>query len=108
MVVKHWERRNSDIALHETHQELESKRLQLQQTNHWADQAQREKINLRGELEMRTRLFRETRAKDCQEIGEMRRICCEERNRARRFKIGEMSVHQERESNYCESIFDSH
>ena len=34
--LKHWEKRNSDIALYEIKQEFESQRLQLQQTNHWA------------------------------------------------------------------------
>ena len=44
VVVKHWEKRNSDTAFYETHQEFESQRLQLQQTNQLADQAQRDKI----------------------------------------------------------------
>ena len=44
--VKHWEERNSDIALFEINQELESQRLQLQQAKQWADQAQRDKISL--------------------------------------------------------------
>ena len=39
--VKHWERRDSDIALYEIHQEFASQRFQLQQANQWADQAQR-------------------------------------------------------------------
>ena len=43
MEIRNWETRNSDIALHETHQELESQRLQLQQANQWADQAQKER-----------------------------------------------------------------
>ena len=40
--VKHWEKTNSDIALYEINQEFESQRLQPQQANQWADQAQRE------------------------------------------------------------------
>ena len=35
--VKRWEKRNSDIALDETHEELESQRLQVQQANQWAN-----------------------------------------------------------------------
>ena len=31
--VKHWEKRNSDIALYDINQEFESQRLQLQQAN---------------------------------------------------------------------------
>ena len=46
--------------------------------NQWADQAQREMINLCGELEMRHRLFQESRARNCREIVELRIICCEE------------------------------
>ena len=94
--VKHWEKRNSDIALHEINQEFESQRLQLQQANHWDDQAQGEKISLCGELEVRNRLFRENRAKDCQDIEELRRICFEETDRARQARIDELSMHQER------------
>ena len=51
--VKHWEKRNSDIALYDINQEFESQRLPLQQANLWADQAQRDKISLYGKLEMR-------------------------------------------------------
>ena len=76
--VKHWEKRNSDIVLYEVNQEFEPPRLQLQQANQCADQAQREKIRLCGELEMRNRLFNESRAKDCQENEELRRIWFEE------------------------------
>ena len=67
-------------------QEFESQRLPLQQANQWADQAQREKISLCEELEMRNRLFRENQAKDCQEIEDLTGICCEETDRARQNK----------------------
>ena len=45
---------------------------------------------------MRKRLFRENRATDCQEIEELRVICCEETDRARQARIVELSMHQER------------
>ena len=45
---------------------------------------------------MRSRLFRENRAKDCQDIEELRRICFEETDRARQARIDELSMHQER------------
>ena len=45
---------------------------------------------------MRNRLFRENQAKDCQEIEELRRICCEETDRARPVRIDDLSLHQER------------
>ena len=35
-------------------------------------------------------------ARDCQEIEELRRICCEETDRARQARIDELSMHQER------------
>ena len=38
---------------------------------------------------MRNRLFPENQAKDCQEIEELRRICCEETDRARQARIDE-------------------
>ena len=44
--IRNREKRNSDMGLCETHQELESKRLQLQQANQRTDQAQREKIKI--------------------------------------------------------------
>ena len=44
----------------------------------------------------RNRLFRENHARDCQEIEELRRVCCEETDRARQARIDELSVHQER------------
>ena len=74
--VKHWEKRNSDVALYEINQEFESQRLQLQHASQWADQVQGDKISLYGELEMRNRLFRENQAKNCQDIEEMKRIWC--------------------------------
>ena len=87
MDIRHWEQRNADIALYET-RELESQRLELYQANQWADQdqAQREKIHLCGELGMRNRIFQERRARDCQEIEDLRRICCEETDRARQLR----------------------
>ena len=49
--VKNWEKRNSDISLYVINQEFESQRFQQQQANQWADQAQREKISLYGQME---------------------------------------------------------
>ena len=45
---------------------------------------------------MRSRLFHQSQAKDCQEIEELRRICCQETDRARKARIDELSMHQER------------
>ena len=64
MNMRNREQRNSDFALHGTDREFESQFLELCQANQWADQAQREKINLCGELEMRNRLFQENHAKN--------------------------------------------
>ena len=72
MEVKHWEKRNSDVALYEVNQ-FGSHRFQPPQANRWADQAQRDKISWYGELELRNRLFQESQANDCQEIEELRR-----------------------------------
>ena len=66
------------------------------QANQWVDQDKNNKISSYGELEMRNRLFRENQAKDCQEIEELRRICCEETDRAGQARIDELSMHQER------------
>ena len=58
MEDKYLEKKNSDIALFGINQDFESPRLQLQQADQWADEAQRDKMSLYGELEMRNRLFR--------------------------------------------------
>ena len=94
--ARYWEKRDSDFAPHEISQEFESQRFQLQQANRWADQAQRDKTSLYGELELRNRLFQENHARKCQEIEDLRRICCEETDRAKQARIDELSLHQER------------
>ena len=57
---------------------------------------ERERIRLCGELELRNRLFQENHARDCQEIEELSRFCCEETDLARQARIDELSLHQER------------
>ena len=69
---------------------------ELQEANRWADQPQREEINLYGELELRNRFIQESQAKYCQEIEELRGICREETDRARQARIDELSIRQER------------
>ena len=41
-----WEQRKSEFAKHESHQQLESQKKEFIQAGQWADQAQRERINL--------------------------------------------------------------
>ena len=90
------EKRNSDFAFQEINQDFESQRFQLHQASRWADQAQRDRISLYGELELRSRLFREHHARDCQETEELKSICCEEADRARQARSDELSMQQER------------
>ena len=45
---------------------------------------------------MENRLFQENHARDGREIQELRRICCEETDRARQARIDELSMHQEK------------
>ena len=104
--ARNWEKRNSDIVFKEIDQEFECQRFQLHQASRWADHAQRDRISLCGELELRNGLFQENQAKDCQEIEEWRRICCEETYRARQARSDEVSVQQE-ESYDSESIVES-
>ena len=82
------------LLFYETNRELESQRLELSQVNQRTDQAQREKISLCGELEMRNRLFQESRARNCH--SELRRICCQETGRARQLRTDELSMRRER------------
>ena len=44
---------------------------------------------------MRNRLRQESQTRTCQEIGEVRRICCEETNQVRHVKIDELAMQQE-------------
>ena len=94
--ARNWEKRNSDTAFEKINQEFESQRFQLHQASRWADQAQRDKTSLYGELELRTRLFQEDYARYCQESEELMRNCCAETDRARQARIDEFSMHQER------------
>ena len=86
----------SDIAFNEINQEIESQRFQLYQASRCADPAQRDKMSLYGDLDLRNRLFQEDHARDCQEIEKLRIIRCEETDRARQARNDELSVHQER------------
>ena len=94
--ARHWEKRNSDFAFQEINQELESQRFQLNHASRRADQAQRDKSSFCGELESSNRLFQENHARDCQEIEDLRSICCGEANRARQARSDELSMQQER------------
>ena len=82
-----------DISLQEIDQKFESQRFQLHQASRWAGQAHRDKRRLYGKLELRNRLFQEDHARDCQKF---KRICCEETDRARKARIDELPMHQER------------
>ena len=94
--ARNWERRNSDFAFREINQEFESQRFQLHQASPRADQAQRDKINVYGDLELRNRLFQEDYARDCQEFEELRKICCEEIDQAIQARIEGLSLQQYR------------
>ena len=94
--AKNWETRNSETAFREINQEFESQRFQPHQASRWADQAQRDKNSLYRELVLRNRFFQEDHARDCQEIEELRRICCEETDRARQARLDELCMQQQR------------
>ena len=55
-----------------------------------------EKISFSGELELRNRLFQDDHARDCQQIKELKSICCEETDRARQARSDDFSLQQER------------
>ena len=96
--IQNLERRNSEYALIESRRELESQRRQLLEANQWADQAQRERIHLCSELEMKNRLHQECYARSCQENEELRRRCFSEENGVTRQKWNEYSLQQDQES----------
>ena len=96
MEDKYWEKKNSDIAILGINQDFESQRLQLQQADQWADEAQRDKNELVWRIGNEEQTLPKNLAKDCQEIEELRRICCEETDRARQARTDELSMHLER------------
>ena len=98
MEIQNSERRNSEYALFESQRELESQRQPLLMANHWADQAQRERIHLCSELEMRSHLHQEGYARSYQEIDELKRRCCQEENAARQQKSEELNAQQNQDS----------
>ena len=53
-------------------------------------------INLFGDLKMRNRTFQENGARTCQDMEELRRICCEETDPARHLRTDDLSMQQER------------
>ena len=83
--ARNWKKKNSDIAFQEIKQEFESQRVELHQAIRWADQAQRDKISLYGELELRNRLFQENLCKRLQ------RNCRIEKNLLRRIRSSKTS-----------------
>ena len=94
-----WERRKSELVLYESQQQLESQKGESPQASQWADQAQRERVNLCGELEMRKRIRYENQVSTNQDSEELRRICSEEENQVRRLQFEELSVRQEKDLN---------
>ena len=90
---REWEEREKpEFALYETHQQLESQKKELLQASQWADQAQRERMNLCGETEMRNRLRHESQLKTNHQIEELRKFGHEEAKKIRRLQREDSSV----------------
>ena len=83
MEIQKLDRRNSEYASFESQRELGSQKQQFLMVNQWSDQAQRERIHLCSDLEMKIRNHRECYARSCQEIEELKRRCYEEENAAK-------------------------
>ena len=92
MEIQKLERRNSENALIESRRELESQRVQLLEANQWADQAQRERMHLCSELEMKNHLHQECYARSCQENEELKKRCYKEENEVTQQKLNEPST----------------
>ena len=80
MEIQNLERRNSEHARFESQRELESQRRHLLKANQWADQAQRESIHLWSRLGLKDHLHKESYARSCREIQELKRRCYQEEN----------------------------
>ena len=99
---------DSDIFC-ETNHQLGSQRLEFSQANHWADQAQRENSRSFGELRGKNRINQESHAKDCQEIEELRRVCCEEAKEAplpRMSFLSQIQEQQDKSVNDVKEFYD--
>ena len=93
---KAWEDKKFRICAVCVQRELESQRHQLRQASQWADQAQRERISLCGELELKIRLSQENYTRCRQEFQELRRRCNRE-ERLTQHRLEELSVQQRRD-----------
>ena len=80
MEIQNLKRRNSEYALFESQRELGSQRRQLLEASQWAEQAQRERVHLCSEMEVKNRLHQECYAISRHEIEELRRRCFKEEN----------------------------
>ena len=96
MEIQNLERRNSEYALIESQRELERQSLEATQ---WAAQAQRERIHLLSELEMKNRLHQECYARSCQEIEESKKRCLKKKkeNGVTKKELNEYSMQQDQE-----------
>ena len=103
MKIQNLERRNSEYALIESRRELESQSLE---GNQWADQAQRERVHLCSELEMKNRLHQERNARSCRELEELKRRCCKEEHGVTQQKLNECSMQQDQESRTASLLRD--
>ena len=95
MKIQISKRRNSEFALSESQRELESQRRQILEANQWADQAQRQRIHLCSELEMKSRLHQECYERSCQKIEELTRRCYKNENEVTQQKMNEYMQHDQ-------------
>ena len=102
------EKRNADMALFEPGMQLQSKRLELYQENQLTDQTQREKSWPSEEKVMRNIVFQEDRARNWQDVEDLRKFCCAEAERARQLKYDELSTQKGREPFHSKSAYGSH
>ena len=71
--ARNWEKKNSDFACQEINQEFES--FSISTTSSKSISGSERQDRLYGELELRNRLLQESRARNCQEVEELRSIC---------------------------------
>ena len=73
--------------------------------SHRADQAQRERLKLCSELEMKSRLHQEYHARSCREIEELKKRCYQEENAAKQRKAEEFTAQLDQESRTVSLFF---
>ena len=98
---------NAEIARYENGMKLQCQTMELHQASHLTDQTRREKSWLCDELERRDRALQGDRARNCQEIEELQRICCTDAETAQELRSDELKTRKEEGKSAVKQLYGS-